>query len=172
MSGMFLGSLSELRATGMLHPFQCLLFCTLSIEGSPSFLLAASRSRIFVFSSTTGDLLSTWQSGGSNVVILPSEISPVEILQGQELIERPSKRRKKASSENESESSSAEIVTEDGHSETRKSNKPKIMEPHVITVVGTSDGQSVVAVTDEDKCVRVLKLDSGGKLQQLSQRQA
>lgn len=171
MSEVTLGSLSELQATGMLHPFQCLLFCTLTTEGSPSLLLAASRHRVFVFSAANGNLLSTWQTTQDQAVDPHPTNHFGETRQEPGLSEPPVKRRKKASSDNESDSSSAEIVTEDGHSRTRKSCKPKFTKPNVIKLIVTSDGQTVVAGTDEDKSVRVLQLDARGRLQQLSQRQ-
>lgn len=165
------GSLSEARTTGMLHFFQCLLFSTLATDGSPSFLLAASRSHIFVFSAEDGKLLSTWQSNQCQAVDLQSTQSRADEVGKEESARRPTKRRKKGSPDDESESSSAEIVTEDGRQKTRKSSKPIIMEPNVITLAATSDGQAIVAVTDEDKSIRVLSLGSNGALQQLSQRQ-
>lgn len=171
MSEAILESSSEFRATGMLHPFQCLLWSTLAAEGRPSFLLAASKSRLFVFSVADGKLLYTWQSTQDQAEDSKSKDPFTDDPKNRGSFERPPKRRKQASSDRGSESSSTEIVTEDGKSKARKSKKPETAEPNVIKLIGTSDGQSIVAVTDEDKCVRVLRLDGNGKLQQLSKRQ-
>ncbi|KAI4117813.1 MAG: hypothetical protein LQ345_002035 [Seirophora villosa] len=155
----------------MLYPFQCLLFCTLPTDDSPSFLLAASRASVHVFSAANGTLLSTWRSSQNQAVIPEFGKSIEERSEDQDPSNRSSKRQKKASPDNASDSSSAEIVTEDGPSRTRKSKKTKITESNVVNLVATSDGQSIAVVTDEDKCVRVLRLDGKGRLQQLSQRQ-
>lgn len=172
MSESFLESSSEARATGMVQSFQCLLFSTLATDESPSFLLAASRSRVFVFSVQNGNLLSTWQSNQSQSEDLQSKQPKADGVGKEELAERPTKRRKKeGSSDNESEGSSAEIVTEAGRPRGRKPSRPIVTESNVIKLAVTSDGRVVVAVTDEDKSVRVLSLDFQGRLQQLSQRQ-
>ncbi|KAL8963350.1 MAG: hypothetical protein Q9193_000372 [Seirophora villosa] len=140
----------------MLHPFQCLLFCTLSTVDSPSFLLAASRASVHVFSAADGTLLSIWRSSQDQAVIPEFGKSIEEGSEDQDPSNRPSKRQKKASPDNASDSSSAEIVTEDGPSRTRKSKKTKITESNVVNLVATSDGQSIAVVTDEDKCVRTI----------------
>ncbi|KAL8631687.1 hypothetical protein Q9189_002594 [Teloschistes chrysophthalmus] len=87
-----------------------------------------------------------------------------------DVTERPSKRQKKAPLDDASESSSAEIVTEDGKPKSSKSAQAKASNPNLINLAATSDGQYVIAVTDEDKCVRVFRLDIDGALQQLSKR--
>ncbi|KAL8706748.1 MAG: hypothetical protein Q9201_000273 [Fulgogasparrea decipioides] len=84
--------------------------------------------------------------------------------------EPPTKRQKRSSSDNRSESSSAEIVIEDGKSKPSKSTKPRPTTPNVVNLASTADGQFVVAVTDEDKCIRVFRLSPNGILQQLSER--
>ncbi|KAL8642783.1 MAG: hypothetical protein Q9228_000574 [Teloschistes exilis] len=84
--------------------------------------------------------------------------------------ERPTKRQKRTPLDDASESSSTEIVTEDGKPKPSKSIKAQAMNPNLINLAGTSDGHYVIAVTDEDKCVRVLRLDVDGMLQQLSKR--
>ncbi len=155
----------------MFQPFQCILFLTLATEGSPSFLLAASRSRVFVFSAQDGNLLSTWQSNQSQSVDLQSKHLNADEVGKEKSTERPAKRRKKGSADNESEGSSAEIITEAGRQRARKSSRPIVTKPSVIKLAATSDGRAVIAVTDEDKSVRVLNLDFQGRLQQLSQRQ-
>ncbi|KAL8666705.1 MAG: hypothetical protein Q9202_001243 [Teloschistes flavicans] len=69
-----------------------------------------------------------------------------------------------------SESSSAEIVTEDGKPKSSKATEANASNPNLINLAATSDGQYVIAITDEDKCVRVLRLCIDGALQQLSRR--
>ncbi|KAL8996450.1 MAG: hypothetical protein Q9169_004044 [Polycauliona sp. 2 TL-2023] len=151
-----------------MHPFQCLLVCKLAVAGSPDVLLAASRSRLLVFSLSNGNLISTWQSSQKS----PAASSNVEIvLPENDGSERPAKRLKKSSTNEGSDSSSAEIVTEDAQKLSVKSSKPQTGVSNIIMLTVSSDGQYIVAVTDEDKCVRVLHLDHSGCLQQLSERQ-
>ncbi|KAL8734201.1 MAG: hypothetical protein Q9166_001687 [cf. Caloplaca sp. 2 TL-2023] len=150
------------------YTFQCLLFCTLPSEGKPTVLLSASGSKIFLFSITSGDLISIWQSQQ----IRPASSSVLEkSIEENDGTARPAKRRKNFSPNQGSDSSFAEIVTEDAQTRPVKSSKPQVTDPNVIKLAATSDSRFVVAVTDEDKCVRVLQLDSNGQLQQLSARQ-
>ncbi|KAI4091099.1 MAG: hypothetical protein LQ344_004327 [Seirophora lacunosa] len=133
--------------------------------------MSAILASVYVFAAADGTLLSTWRSSQDQAVIPEFGKSIAERSEDQDPSNRPSKRQKKASPDNASDSSSAEIVTEDGPSRPRKSKKTKITESNVVNLVATSDGQSIAVVTDEDKCVRVLRLDGKGRLQQLSQRQ-
>ena len=156
-------------AFNMMHIFQCLLVCKLDAPGISEVLLAASRSRIFVFSMSSGNLISTWQSSLKSAAaslraenFLSEDHGPAE---------RPAKRLKKCSPKEGSDTSSTEIVTEDAQTKPVKSSRPQTGNANVIKLTATSDGRHVVAVTDEDKCVRVLHLDPNGCLRQLSERQ-
>lgn len=164
----------------MMHPFQRLLICRLGRESSLEILLAATRSRILSFSLQDGRLLSVWRSTS---IQARNGLEDESLTQGQpkpevsignvkdtDVTERPSKRQKKAPLDDASESSSAEIVTEDGKPKSSKSAQAKASNPNLINLAATSDGQYVIAVTDEDKCVRVFRLDIDGALQQLSKR--
>ena len=158
----------------MISPFQCILFCTLAGEDKPTVLLAASRCHIFVFSITNRSLLSTWQDTEDQVVSSATETGPAgssSHLESHDHNEGPNKRQKRAPAGSESDSSSAEIVTEDGQRKQLKSSKQSIKASNVIKLTATSDGRFIVAISDEDKCVRVLQLAACGKLQQLSKRQ-
>lgn len=156
------------QQSNMLLRFQCLLFCKLALAENPEVLLAASRSRIFVYSLPSGNLISTWQGSQTPAAASSNVGKTLPVNDGSE---RPAKRLKRSSPNEGSDSSSAEIVTEDAQTNPVKSSKRQIRESNVIKLAVTSDGRYVVAVTDEDKCVRVLHLDPKGCLQQLSQRQ-
>ena len=73
----------------------------------------------------------------------------------------PSKRQKRAPEL--SESSSAEIVVE-------KTESAPPPHPPVVRLAATRNGEYVVAVTGEDKCIRVLQMSANGSLTQLSER--
>ena len=156
-------------AFDMMHLFQCLLVCRLDAPGTSNVLLAASRSRIFVFSLSSGNLITTWQSSQKPAAASSKVEKTLPEYHGPE---RPAKRLKKCTPNEGSDTSSTEIVTGDAQTKPIKSSKPQTGNANVIKLIGTSDGRHVVAVTDEDKCVRVLHLDLHGRLQQLSDRQA
>lgn len=52
----------------------------------------------------------------------------------------------------------------------RKLEHPLEKQPNVIKLVVTSDNEHLVAVTAEDKCVRVFQITPSGELEELSQR--
>ncbi|KAL8905786.1 MAG: hypothetical protein Q9171_006538 [Xanthocarpia ochracea] len=140
----------------MKHSFHCLLVCTVASAVDLVVLLAASRSRIFVFSLSSGNLISTWRSSQGPAASLNLEKASL----GSDEQERPIKRQKKSPPNKGSDSSSAEIVTEDAQPKPVKTNKSHIAESNITKLAATADGRFVVALTDQDKCVRVLQLDS------------
>ncbi|KAL9006500.1 MAG: hypothetical protein Q9188_000737 [Gyalolechia gomerana] len=158
----------------MIRPFQCTLLCTLVSEGKPSVLLAASRSQILVFSVANGKIIFVWQDVIGQVRDPPTTTqlaANASYNESHDLSERPTKRQKRSSPGKESDSSSAEIVTEEGQTKRRHSSKSSTTGSNVIKLAVTSDNRFIVAVTDEDKSIRVLRLEDDGKLQQLSKRQ-
>ena len=153
--------------------FQRLLNCSPDTIGKPTILLAAFKSRILSFSFQQNDpveLLSCWESNVADEVDIPAAIANNGNTISGDHHERPTKRQKRSTANDGSESSSAEIVTEDGKSKRSKTGKSKTTEAEVNILTTTSNGQFVVAVTGEDKGVRVLRLKSDGTLQQLSKR--
>ncbi|KAL8943769.1 MAG: hypothetical protein Q9216_000875 [Gyalolechia sp. 2 TL-2023] len=158
----------------MIHPLQCILLCTLASEDQSGILLAASRSKIFVFSVANGNLIYVWQDATNQIEDLPTVTQPIantSYNDSHDPSEPPAKRQRPSSPGKEPDSSSAEIVTGEVQRESQKSNKPSTTNSNVIKLAVTSDGRFVVAVTDEDKSIRVLRLEDDRKLQQLSKRQ-
>ncbi|KAL8840355.1 MAG: hypothetical protein Q9170_001370 [Blastenia crenularia] len=156
----------------MIHPFQCLLFCTISSEDERTILLAASKSRIISFSLPDGNLLSSWQCNYSDVPdvhkidkpsVGPINQSPLPGATKDDLSERETKRRRKSSQDDGSDSSSAEILIEEGKTKRHRSTKPVATDSYVIKLAVTENGNFVLAVTDEDKSIRVLRLHFDGK---------
>ena len=151
----------------MLSPFQCVLSCSRVQPRLPLIVLAASGSSIYSFNSSDGALLSVWPKKtsfgvGVNVELLePSDINS----------ERPAKRRKLSTGAS-SESSSAEIVVENGK-KNQKRARGKLMGggvPAVIKLIGTFNGRQAIAVTGEDKCIRVFDIFENGSIEQISER--
>ena len=160
----------------MQHPYQCLLYCSRSDHNEAGVLVAASGPYIHTFSAQHGTHLSTWPS---NQDFKQSTQKAKGTEAGSELIEdqssshedshRPQKRRKLSPPRDDS-GSSAEIVVNGGNANGQNSNLKQASNPPVIKLAGTSTGQYVVAVTGEDKCLRVFELSENGCLKPLSER--
>ena len=164
----------------MLDPFQCLLYCSQHDLKKHDLILAASGSRIYSFNASSGALLSRWPSTTAShtellykdVSLAPStgEYSGHDIQQEEDEPERPEKRRKLSSAGQCSDSTSAEIVVEDGRGRNSRSKGRDPSDPAVIKLVAPSSGRHIVAVTGEDKCLRVLSIREDGSLEQISER--
>ncbi|KAJ9655088.1 tRNA (guanine-N(7)-)-methyltransferase non-catalytic subunit trm82 [Neophaeococcomyces mojaviensis] len=75
--------------------------------------------------------------------------------------------------ESEGSEASIEIKTEGRQRQKGERRKPKIPDltlPHVSHLVTTSDGKHAIAITAEDKAVRVFSVSRKGRLRQLSSR--
>ena len=161
----------------MSHPYQRLYYCQRASEFETGILVGASGCCIHTFSAKDWRYLSTWpslekdaqtqslrqKSDNESGAFYPKS-SP------QNESNRPLKRPKLSLARNESGSSSAEIVVA-GNSDNCESLRPQqLFKPPVIKLAGTSNGQQIVAVTGEDKCIRVFDLAADGTLTQLSER--
>ena len=158
----------------MPRPLQCLYYCSRSNDQT-NVIFAASVSSIFSFSASDGSLLFSWPQENRSDPSDPSDaITPVNIELEEELpetgVEPPGKRRKLSSSGNVSESTSTEIVVENGRSKRRKPRGQGSFSPSVIKLVGTSNGKYLIAVTGEDKCIRVFGIQRDGSLETISER--
>ena len=161
----------------MPHPYQCLLYCAQPARTNAGVLVAASGPYIHTFSVEDGTNLYTWPS---NEVLKSSNEKGEDTDHGCETIEearsgredqgRPRKRRR-LSPPGEDSGSSAEIVVDGGSVANGRGTKVKqASHPPVTKLAGTSTGQYVVAVTGEDKCLRVFELSKIGCLKPLSER--
>lgn len=150
----------------MLEPCQCLLSCSPLSGQKKHVLLAASGGCIFTFEVDTGSLISTWpsslkQSGIRSTISHDHEETDPE---------REAKRQKIAISRNASSSDSADIVVEsklDTDSAPITNHGPS---SHVAKLISTKDCKHVVAITAEDKSIRVFGLSGRGDLEQISVR--
>lgn len=162
----------------MSHSYQCLLHCHQASQNEAGILVAASGSYIHTFSAQSGRYLSTWPSLEIN-----SHTRSAEQNQGNEFkvphlksfsqddSKRPPKRQRLSPSREESGSSSAEIVVAGDSDNGESTSSQHLLNPPIIKLAGTSAGQHVIAVTGEDKCIRVFDLAVNGTLTQLSERQ-
>ena len=155
----------------MLNPLQRLLFCVRHGPKPLPTLLIASGSSIYVFNTSDGNLLSSWSKlKGTSSASRPESRSNKEHhdSSGQE---PAGKRRRLSSPKDEtSEQGSPEIVTNDGSNNRQRPKNQRIEVSAVTNLCSTGDGKHIVAITGDDKCVRVLSLSEMGMLEQLSQR--
>ena len=137
-------------------------------------------SHIYSFDFPHGNFLSVWHSSNTSVAsedpsapqIFSNSESHINV-HADEASTPPAKRPRYSTPKSEPESSSAEIVTENGAvRKTRRKKKSGVPAANISQMIGTSDGRYVIAITDEDKCVRLLKLKERGALEQLTARQA
>lgn len=162
----------------MSHPYQCLYYSQKASHSETGILVGASGSCIHTFSAKTGRHLSTWpslestaqtrstgQKTGNESEVPNSKSSP----RGDS--KRASKRQKLPPAGNESGSPSAEIAVAGGSGTDEASSSQQPSNPPVIKLAGTLTGQHVIAVTGEDKCIRVFDVAADGTLTQLSERQ-
>jgi len=157
-------------------PYQCLKTCG-------DFLLAARGSSIGSFNLNNGSLHSTWQclateisEGTSNReaahVLAPSASDSSSVNIVREASSPPTKRRRLSDAEKDE--------TKDPRAPTGKkkaSNRAPVVgtagAPSIIALAVTRDAKHVIAVTGEDKRIRVLERDNaerGGRLWQISKR--
>ena len=156
----------------MAHPYQCLIYRHRPREPISQVLVAASGSYIHVFDVLSGQNLSSWSSLDEAEPSPRTKDSWPSVCRdyiGQKKIKAgsqpPSKRRKTSpQAAISTESSSAEIVVEDNdHADNLHANP-------IIKLAATSKGHYVVAVTSEDKCLRVFELSGDGAMNQISER--
>lgn len=143
------------RSKTMLLPFQCVLIRSV---GETEILLAASGSSIYSFDLNRGSVLSTWRSEHCNLFSVGSSTPQTQS-------PKPSRKPQNSPSNEDVKSSPTKSRLDDENCksiDTQNSN-------FVIKLAGSSNGQHIIAVT-EDKCVHVLRLSADGTLIQLSER--
>ena len=166
----------------VLIPFQRLLYCSRSATRKFDILLCASVHLIYSFDLSDGNILSKWPPWPGLSTKSPQRIKgnkSHETTTNPALEEyreangsRPLKRQKMLPEKESFESSSTEIVVDEVQTVDHGDNHLLSLDPSIaiIKLAATSNGQYVVAVTDEDKCIRVLKLQDNGELIQHSAR--
>lgn len=156
----------------MAHPYQCLLYCRRPEETISQILIAASGPYLHVFDVLNGQNLSSWSSTGGTLPVSQKN-GAANAFAGRDNTEedandglqRSPKRRKLSPGPNIStESSSTEILVDNGDPGSNLHSNP------VIKLAASLDGHYIVAVTGEDKCLRVLELLGDGTTRQISER--
>ena len=174
-------------------PYQCMVTCG-------NILVAARGSSIDSFNLENGSLLSSWTCPASQDATgkekpslvasqketnIPESATPTEEADNEE--NGPPAKKRKLSSENieakngEPSTSTSNVKQEqqDGKRKKQKQNNRSeavasgLQAPAVIALTATKDGKHVIAVTGEDKSIRVFEsIEEGGshRLRHLSQR--
>lgn len=144
---------------GLQHPFQCLRYVNRQSASQSDILIATAGRNLYSYDAFSGQRLDVWpQPVDANAEDKSSDTAPASESQGP-----PEKRRKLSSTSEEPKDVKSESKPKDSNKEASNSwtNIPLLAVAH---------GKYVVIMTSEDKCVRVLRLDNEGKLQQLSAR--
>lgn len=130
------------------HPFHCVQFLERQSTGLQDLLLASSGTKIYSYAAESGQRLATW---------------PVNV-DGQE---PPEKKRKVSNAEEQPEKEDSKDTGEES-----KKSTVSIAWSNIPLLVASSNGKYLVALTSEDKCVRVFVVNEDGSLEQLSARYA
>ena len=160
----------------MLHTYQCWCYCW-QASHSTGILVGANGSSIHTFSAQNGRYLSTWPSLYNSTQTEAKDQDLVNNSGTRSLDDTPpddsgppSKRQKVSLARDESSNSATEIVVARDSDNDESPIPQQLLDPLVIELASTSNGQHVVAVTGEDKCIRVFDLAADGTLTQLSER--
>lgn len=138
--------------------------------------MAASGPYIHTFSAHHGSRISTWPTMRASEQVDDGAMKQPSFSTGHSVsetddaaFERPQKRRR-LSSTREDSGSSAEIVVQSESRDVGGLESKQSSSPRIVSLACTSTGQYIVAVTGEDKCIRVFELTAGGTIKQLSKR--
>lgn len=158
------------------HPFQKL--CYVPQPDGIGLLLAANGPNILSVDLRKGLVASKWPDDTRRLPdVQDHEVSQAGGLGGTSREDDPPSKRRKLSpfrqyEQASSESSvSIEFVSQRLKGQRRKKKiDPEFALPNVSHLISTADGLHVIAVTAEDKCIRVFELDAVGSLKPLSER--
>ena len=136
------------------HPILCLQHVKRPSQGLSDLLVASAGRHIYSYATANGQRLDVWPKN-----VDPSSEPDASATSTSEGQARPEKRRKISSSEDQ---------TAETPAPTTKSAKQAWT--NIPLLVVSADGKYLVAVTAEDKAIRVLEIDADGHLRELSAR--
>lgn len=135
-------------AANFQHPFHCVQFLERQSTGLQDLVLASFGPKIHSYAAESGQRLATWP----------------ENVDGRE---PPEKKRKVSNAEEQSDKEGSKNTGEESNKST-----VSIVWSSVPLLVVSSNGKYLVALTSEDKCIRVFAVHEDGSLEQLSARYA
>ncbi|KAF7170900.1 hypothetical protein CNMCM5623_003366 [Aspergillus felis] len=133
------------------HPIQCMRYVERQTSGFPNLFVASAGSKIYTYAAETGKQLAIWPEAANAADSTVVSVAPSS--EGDE----PSAKKRKVSPV-------PERIAKGGQSETSTAWST------IPILAVSSDGNYMVAVTGEDKCLRVFELEEGGNLKQFSER--
>lgn len=139
------------------HPFQSLKLVKRQSQGLPNVLVASAGPYIYSYAAETGQRLAVWPQHVETTRAATS--GPTSTSEDQA---PPEKRIKLSPPGNESEGKPSTTTADSTNCSLAWTNIP--------IVLAASDGKHVVALTAEDKCIRVFSLSEDGKFKELSSR--
>ncbi|OJD18919.1 hypothetical protein AJ78_01105 [Emergomyces pasteurianus Ep9510] len=145
------------------HPFQCIQCLGKSSPESPSFLVGAAGPRLYMFDGRTGNQLSFWPLNKEPGVNATHEKIADSHNQGDAEGSAPPEKRRKLCPTTPQEVPSVEGTQANGSDKTQDS---KLAWSTIPIVTASKSGKFIVAVTAEDKCLRVFAVNSSGVLSQ------
>lgn len=144
------------------HPFQAIQQLSPQEPGGRNVLVAAAGPEIYTFDVENGRQLSVWPES-----LEPQKSEPIDTSPGGEVDSEiqgpPEKKRKLSPSADDSKT----VFNGKGSGGKKKSAKEWTIIPILTT---SADGKHLIALTGEDKCIRVFDANKDGKLTQLSAR--
>ncbi|CAI7590963.1 unnamed protein product [Penicillium manginii] len=136
------------------HPFQCLNYTKQQSSSSAGFLIASAGRRLYSYAAANGQCLDVWPK----TVQSSSESASEDQVPAE-------KRRKLSTAPDDQNEESKEKPS------TKKAPGNQLPEwTNIPILLTSSDGKHVVAVTADDKCIRVFSLSEDGKLDEISSR--
>lgn len=139
------------------HPIQSLKIVKRQSQGLANVLVASAGPYLYTYAAESGQRLTTWPQN-----VETSHGAAFASTATSEDQAPPEKKIKLSSPESENEGKTAATSNNSVNSSPTWTNIP--------IVLATSDGKHVVALTAEDKCIRVFSLSEDGKLKELSSR--
>lgn len=136
------------------HPILCLQHVKRQSQGLSDLLVASAGRHIYSYAATNGQRLDAWPKNVDSSS--EPDASAASTSEGQA---PPEKRRKISSSEEQ-----------EGKTPAPTTKSAKQAWTSIPLLVVSADSKYLVAVTAEDKAIRVLEIDPNGQLKELSSR--
>jgi tRNA (guanine-N(7)-)-methyltransferase subunit TRM82 len=143
------------------YPLQCIQHIRGPTPHPRSLLVASAGPNLYSFSAEDGRRLSIWPRAQHS-----SSEAQLEKNGDADSGEPPEKKRRISSEDQKNDQVGPEPSAQEG----AQSGKPSTSWSTIPIVVASPTGHHIVAVTGEDKCIRVFEIGTDGSLVQLSER--
>lgn len=143
------------------YPFQCIQYVGESAPRSERIIIASAGPKIYSFSAKDGRRLFTWPSAQHSSSGARSEKD------GDADSGEPPEKKRKILSEDQKDDQAGQ---EPNGQEDAQTHKPSTSWSTIPIVVTSPTGRHIVALTAEDKAIRVFEIGTDGSVRQLSER--